>query len=258
MKINLEEMTNLFASIVRANISLRNYNYHSESYNSYFQREDILSCWMIEYVYSGASGGSCWGTQATSFYHSSDEIADDISSDIEYILRENVAIFAEIVNNRRSSRSASDELSVLAKNIANHMTNSYIDGRSDWEYYGNGSEYRIGTFEFKNLFDKLKVQFGFTAEFSFEDLMAEVELNVQKDIEEYVAERLKLEVARYSDLISSIDTRKAAEKKNLEASIESHRTAIERAEKSILNIDKKYEKELKTLQAKLAELTGSK
>lgn len=255
MKITRQELTALFSDIVRANLSLRQYYYSGEGFTAFFSVENILKYWMVEYVYSGASGGSCWGTSATPFYNTSEESIDEIQGDLDYKLRHHIAAFSEIAKSRNQRNATSDAVLAFSELIARKMVDHYEDGRSDWEYYGNGREYHIGLCEFTELLDAFKTHWSLEEDFSFEDLMAAVKSEVQTDITEYANAERKKEIKKYADLISSINTRKAAEKQNLEASLEAHKKSIEAAEKSIANIDKKYAKELKSLQARYEELT---
>lgn len=260
MKSSKEELKKLFIDIVRSNLSLRAYYYASESYDSYFTLEAVLTDWMKEYVHSGSSGGSCWGSHATPFYNDSSEIVSDIYGDLEYVLHQNIASFQEVVSQRRRNTirpEVEDPVSLLAQSIAMRMTDSYFDGRSENEYYGNGTDYHVGLFSLEDLYNKLKEIVSFDSEFSFEDLMADVQSELAEELHEYCSAQRTKEIKKYSDLISSINTRKSAEKKNLESSIAAFKRNIESAEKSLENIDKKYAKELKTLEAKYAELTAN-
>lgn len=88
----------------------------------------------VEWCVGGASGGSCWGDESREY------TSDDLESELDLldILLEKVCPNMTLFQYRR-----------LMKDLVEHTT------RSENEYYGNYTNYRVKRVNYQKLYDKL-------------------------------------------------------------------------------------------------------
>lgn len=192
----------------------------------------------------GASGGNCWGSDATPFRKSSSELVDDMQDEIQ----SNVESFLNLLD----LTIEEDVLRSRAYSLAENIVDSYYDTDYHSEYYGNYSEYNK---YFVSITDILEFV---DDKLSPKEKEAIIEIATEAQ-EVVVLEKIKQNKFTYlqeiNTKITNFEKDSSSEQNNLKNQLERAKKEVENITFKLENLEKTQAKTLSNLQKTKNELT---
>lgn len=224
-----------------------------------YEREDVLTELIDKFRYCdysdsngftfsiqsrGASGGNCWGNDATPFRKSSSELVDDMQDDIQ----SGVQSFLDIFN----ITIEEDVLRSKAYSLAEQLVDSYYDTDYQSEYYGNYTEYNKYFVSITEILDFIEDIISPNEKEDILDVAGEAQ-----DI--VVAEKIKESKYNYlqevNKKITNFEKDSSNEQKHLKNQLERAKKEVESLTSKLDNLEKTQLKTLDNLEKTRKELT---
>ena len=192
----------------------------------------------------GASGGNCWGSEATPFRKNSSTMVDDMQDDIQ----SGVESFLSLLNITLDE----DILRGKSYSLAEQIVDSYYDTDSHNEYYGNYSEYNKYFVSITEVLDFIEDTISPKEKEDILDIASEAQ-----DI--VVLEKIKESKFNYlqdvNNKITDFEKNSSNEQKHLKNQLERAKKEFENISSKLENLEKTQSKNLVNLKKTKKELT---
>lgn len=215
--------------------TFKNFLENNKSGQSYLSKEykrlstDISTSIVVDVRTGGASGGNCWNDDPAAAYREDrEEIIDDINSSLLSAVK---SILDELGVDKK-------QYEFVVSNLAYNQMDAEVTDRTEYEYYGNYTEYKLYAVTVSEIFEPLLTE----DQKAIFNMVLEDFSNTSNKV--FQNEKLSESVTQLEAKIKTFDAIKANEKKRM-------LDQMKVLEKSLENFDARTYKEKKSLKTQL-------